>query len=128
MVVYADGVKPAKKIKKKLWPVMFSLVELPRTLRDSFRNKIISGVWVGREDPHSDVLYKNLINQIELLNEKSIQVKRNGDEILLNIDFYALVLDGPARSCSLGQVEHSGYYCCHYCLIRGIIVIYVFLP
>ena len=89
-----DGVSPAKSFKKKFWPVIFGLVELPRTLRDSIRNKIVSGVYFGNQKPTSNMLFSSLIQQINELNQKGIGVFRNNEEITVKIGFYGFTGDG----------------------------------
>jgi hypothetical protein len=45
LMVCADGTPIRKSSKmKEFWPVILSLIELPRSLRDSIKNKIISGI------------------------------------------------------------------------------------
>ena len=89
-----DGVSPAKSFKKKFWPVIFGLVELPRTLRDSIRNKIVSGVYFGNQKPTSNMLFSSLIQQINELNQKGIAIFRNNEEITVKIGFYGFTGDG----------------------------------
>ena len=44
LMICADGTPLRKSSKmKEFWPVILSLIELPRSLRDSIKNKIISG-------------------------------------------------------------------------------------
>ena len=53
-----------KVLRKKCWPVVFGLVELPRTLRNSFvsfNNKIISGVFICNQKPTSNMIFESLI-------------------------------------------------------------------
>jgi hypothetical protein len=120
LLVYDDGVKPANSFKQEFWPVIFTLAELPRTLRDSFRNKLIAGIYIGNSRPTSDILFENLIEQIDSLNINGITVLKNDNSIQMKINFYGLVCDGPATSISMHMVSHSGYYPCRYCLVRGI--------
>ena len=98
---------------------MFTLAELPRTLRDSFRNKLISGVFIGNSKPSSDILFENLVEQIDGLNINGVIVVKDDCQVKLKINFYGLVCDGPATSISMQMVIHSGYYPCRYCLVRG---------
>lgn len=119
LLVYADGVKPARSFKKECWPVLFTLAELPRTLRDSFRNKLISGVYIGNSKPSSDIMFENLIEQVDQLNMNGVTVVKNGSQIQLKVDFYGIVCDGPGTSLSINMVSHSGYYPCRYCIVRG---------
>ena len=74
-MIYADGVKPAKSFKKECWPVF--MCELPRTVRDSKNNKIISGVWFGKTKPTNDILFENLLNDLENLNYHGIEMLKN---------------------------------------------------
>ena len=78
-MLYSDGVSPAKSFKKHCWPVIIGLVELPRSLRDSIRNKIISGVFIGSQKPKFDMLFENLIDQINNLNVRGISVHKNNE-------------------------------------------------
>ena len=59
------------------------------------------------------------MNQINNLNEKYIKIERKGKKLMIKINFYGQLLDGLARYLCLNQNGQSGYYCCHYCLIRG---------
>lgn len=96
-MVYADGVCPAKSFKKKCWPVIFGLVELPRTLRDSIRNKIISGVYIGAKKPTSNMLFEALIDQLNKLNRNGILLERNNQKITIKINFYGFLGDGKNK-------------------------------
>ncbi len=81
---------------------------------------MIAGVYIGNSRPTSDILFENLIEQIDSLNIDGINVLKNDNSIQLKINFYGLVCDGPATSISMNMVSHSGYYPCRYCLVRGI--------
>ncbi len=118
-MIYADGVKPAKSFKRECWPVFIGLCELPITVRDSKNNKIISGVWIGRTKPSSDILFENLLDDLENLNSHGIEMVKNDKTIQIKVRLYGFCGDGPARSLTLNMVEHMGYYPCYYCLIRG---------
>lgn len=110
LLVYDDGVKPANSFKQECWPVIFTIAELPRSLRDSFRSKLIAGVFIGNSKPTSDILFENLIEQINALNINGVTVviPREGNAIQLKVDFYGMICDGPATSISMNMVTHSG--------------------
>lgn len=93
--------------------------ELPRTLRDSFRNKIITGVWTGHSKPSSDILFENLIENLAEINKFGIRILNQASNASIKVGIYGFAGDGPARSLVLHMVEHMGYYACYYCLIRG---------
>ncbi len=120
-MIYADGVKPAKSFKKECWPTFVGLCELPRPIRDSIRNKIICGVWIGSAKPSSDILFESLIDDLKDLNTHGLQILKNENKITIKVGLYGFCGDGPARSLTMNMVEHMGYYPCYYCLIRGLI-------
>ncbi len=99
--------------------MIFTLAELPRTLRDSFRNKLIAGIYIGNSKPTSDILFENLIQQIDSLNINGVTIVSDEKAVQLKINFYGLLCDGPATSISMDMVTHSGYYPCRYCIVRG---------
>ena len=51
LMVFSDGTPIKKSSYKQFWPVFVGLCQLPRTLRESIRNKIISGIWFGKKKP-----------------------------------------------------------------------------
>jgi hypothetical protein len=64
LMVFSDGTPIKKSTYKQFWPVFVGICELPRILRESFRNKIISGIWFGKTKPTSDILFEPLINDL----------------------------------------------------------------
>ena len=42
LILYTDGIQLTKN-KKHFWPIILSIVELPKNIRDSKRNKVIAG-------------------------------------------------------------------------------------
>ena len=126
-MIYADGVKPAKAFKKECWPVFIGLCELPRSVRDSKKNKIISGVWIGGSKPSSDILFENLFEDLEKLNSHGIEIVKKDRRIQIKVGLYGFCGDGPSRSLALNMVEHMGYYPCYYCLIRGLFLVIFYI-
>lgn len=73
-MIYTDGIQISKSSKKNFWPVICGLVELPISIRDSQKNKIIFGVWQGNTKPSSDILFENLKKMIQKINEYGITI------------------------------------------------------
>ena len=93
-MIFSDGVAPAKSFKKKCWPVVLGLIELPRTLRDSIKNKIISGVYIGSEKPTSEMLFSSLFCQINELNKNGITIYNDNEPKDIKIGIYGFTGDG----------------------------------
>lgn len=51
LMVFSDGTPIKKSTYKQFWPVFVGLCELPRNLRESIQNKIVSGIWFGKTKP-----------------------------------------------------------------------------
>lgn len=140
VIIYADGT-PIRNTttNKQFWPVVLGVAELPLSLRESVKNKIICGkiilkiklknnnntifniniigVWCGKKKPHSNTLFDAITT--ELNQHKSITISRNGYELNIKIDVYGFILDSPGRSDALWMKSHGGYYSCPYCFIPG---------
>ena len=72
LLTYTDGIQIYKSTaKRSVWPALCNIIELPQVIRESVCNKIISGIWAGKNKPKSDTLFSNLIQEI-------IKIKQNG--------------------------------------------------
>jgi len=118
LMIYTDGINLDKKNKSSLWPVVLSLIELPSEVRDSKANKFIFGVWKGKK-PKSKFLFDELIKFVDKWRNEGIKVNVAGELVSIKVDIYGLIADAPAKATSLFLKNHTGYYSCPYCKIRG---------
>jgi hypothetical protein len=119
-MVFSDGTPIKKSMYKQFWPVFVGLVELPRNLRESIRNKIISGIWFGKNKPTSDILFKNLIDELtSLKTSKGLEIIRGKDHYNVNIDLYGFLGDSPGRNLFLNMKQFNGYFGCPCCITPG---------
>jgi hypothetical protein len=119
LMVCSDGVVFSKQPIKSIWPVMLSIVELPPTLRNSAKNKIIAGVWYAAEKPNADILLNDLISQIEDFENNPIQITNSNFICNIGVKIYGLLADTPAKSMLLNMKGHSGFYACPICKHPG---------
>ena len=82
LMVYSDGISVSKSGSQNFWPVIVSLCELPITLRDSIKNKIVCGVWLGKKKPSSDILFTSLIEELRFINQTGICIQKNSKRTL----------------------------------------------
>ena len=97
-MVFSDGTPIKKSTYKQIWPVFVGLCELPRTLRESIQNKIISGIWYGKKKPTSDTLFETLLNELKSIKNNGIEIVRNEVHFNIAIDLYGFLADSPGRS------------------------------
>ena len=120
LMVYSDGTPIKKSTNKQFWPVFVGLCELPRSLRESIHNKILSGIWFGKNKPTSDILFETLITELNSFNDLGIEIIRQKDHFNIAINFYGFLADSPGRSMILNMTQFNGYYGCPLCLSPGI--------
>jgi hypothetical protein len=119
LMVFSDGTPIKKSTYKQFWPVFVGLCELPRNLRESIRNKIISGIWFGKTKPTSDILFEPLINDLKLINNKGIKISSSKGNHDVFINLYGLLGDSPGRNLFINMKQYNGYYGCPVCVTPG---------
>ena len=90
-------------------------------MRESIHNKIISGIWFGKNKPTSDILFETLINELNSINDKGIEIIRQKNHFNISIKLYGFLADSSGRSMILNMTQFNGYYGCPLCLSPGII-------
>ena len=119
IMAYTDGIQLSKSNGTCFYPVIIGLCELPYTIRDSVKNKIIFGVWSGTKKPNSDSLFGKLIEELNLINQFGITVRFNGEEITIKLKMYGVLSDTPAKATVLNMNLFNGKYGFPYCLNPG---------
>jgi len=112
-----DGIPVFKNPARSAYPVYLNIVELPPFLRESKRTKIIAGVWFGTGQPTSNILFSELISNV---NSLEIQIVHNGNPVNLKARLHVVQGDLPGKAKILDMKSHKGFFCCPYCFIRGI--------
>ena len=119
LMVFSDGTPIKKSTYKQFWPVFVGICELPRSMRESIRNKILSGIWYGRKKPNSDILFEKLVDEIKSINRNGIQITRNNQNYSIMIQLYGFLGDSPGRALFLNMKQFNGHYGCPLCLTPG---------
>jgi hypothetical protein len=112
----SDGVPVFKHPSRSAYPVYLNIVELPPFLRETKRTKIIAGVWFGTNQPTSDILFSELLSNVQNLE---ISIRPNDENICLKAKLHVAQGDLPFKAKMLDMKSHKGFFCCPYCLIRG---------
>jgi hypothetical protein len=119
LMVFSDGTPIKKATYKQFWPVFVGICELPRILRESIRNKIISGIWFGKTKPTSDILFEPFINDLKLINKKGIKINSSRGSFDFFVNLYGLLGDSPGRNVFINMKQYNGYYGCPFCITPG---------
>ncbi|RNA06260.1 hypothetical protein BpHYR1_004370 [Brachionus plicatilis] len=119
IMVYTDGMAVSKSNSKHFWPIIIGLCELPLSLRDSIKNKLVYGIWFRSKKPTSYILCSKLIEEIETINSNGIKFNRNFRAYNFSIKIYGILCDTPAKSMVLNMNQFNAYFGCAYCLNPG---------
>lgn len=118
-MLYTDGIQLAKSSRLNFWPVFVSVCELPPSIRESKRNKIIFGVWSGQNKPNTNVLFDGLVRRIAKLSTEGLECSLEKDKLYLTIGAYGFLGDTPAKALVMNIMNFNGEYGCPYCLNPG---------
>lgn len=119
LMAYTDGIQLSKSNGNCFYPVIIGICELPQTIRDSIKNKIVFGVWYGSKKPSSDILFEKLIEELNSINQDGIAIRLEDKEVTLKLKLYGVLSDTPAKATVLNMNNFNGNFGCPYCLNPG---------
>ena len=127
-----DGVNPFShnRITYSMWPIMLTLLNLPRKIRNLFNNIFLMGIIPGNGtqepkslDPYIDIIVEELLK----LSGTQMYDAYQGTKFNLKAEILMYVLDYPALG-KLFKISGSGAYKgCAWCDITGIHIVYLSL-
>ena len=117
LILNTDGVDPYNSSSAKLWPFMFTFVEVPPHLRSSFT--IVWGIWFDKhKKPDMNLYLKPFVSALEIINgEGGVTWKHpESNEVHRSpIRAPVIIADAPARAAVLNMQEHQSKYACNTC-------------
>ena len=111
-----DGIPVFKSTKSSLWPMLYTINELPFHDRVRRENILISGLWCG--DCHPNML-SFLSPQMETLNHLKVKGVRINEDICIRAMVLCGSCDLPAKASVLNFQPFNAFYGCPKCLQRG---------
>ncbi|XP_070549520.1 uncharacterized protein [Ptychodera flava] len=116
-----DGVALFRSSKFSIWPVYYSVNELPPKDRYQRRNRIFAGLWFGFRKPETKTFLKPFAESFKEMFEKGmpLQVPEKNTNITVRVILLSAVFDAPARCMFMECVQFNGMYGCPYCLAPG---------
>lgn len=121
-VYHIDGAPTVKSKTLNLWPMQCFVVELPISVRYSFKNIIFSGLWFGTKKPLLQMFQEKFVEQVEQLNVTGMQFQmREGGEIvtLTCLKVLGHLADLVAKAPSVNMKQFNGEFGCSVCLHPG---------
>lgn len=115
IVLNTDGISISKSSKKKCWPILAQIAELPYYLRNKYI--LFLGIWVEDVEPDPLIFFKPIIDKLKEGFKKGIEWKSTVDNKThvskITAPFFAG--DGPARAKVQGIQYPTGMSSCNYC-------------
>ena len=114
-----DGVPIFKSSRTEIWPVYYSILNLPASIRTKAKNIIMSGLWIGAGKPSFPHLLEPLLAEINHLTTVGIQIDLPTGIVTVKAKLVLGVFDLPAKASILSFKHHNGYCSCSVYLHPG---------
>lgn len=117
-----DGAPVFKSSKSQLWPLQFTICEIPPDMRHKY--VIVAGMWYGPEKP-------DIITFLKPFTENLVELSMDGFEwcipdtkkVLRSRVFAPVVcLDAPARASVTNVHQYNGEFGCNICEKKGVVI------
>ncbi|KAJ8316716.1 hypothetical protein KUTeg_005735 [Tegillarca granosa] len=116
-----DGVAIFKSSAFSVWPIYMVVNELPPSIRFRRENRILCGLWFGREKPNFPTFFKPFTELLwELYTDGFTITDENGTEKRCRALLLQMTCDSPAKCLFQDFTQFNGYYGCPYCLNPGV--------
>jgi hypothetical protein len=114
IILNADGVKTPQSSKGyQLWPLSFTIVNLPPKERRRYENVGLLSVFYGKHKPDAQKFLQAVI-------ENTNGLKFSVGDINIELVVTAFVADFPAKASFLNMISFNGKFGCSLCLIEGV--------
>lgn len=116
LMMNTDGVSIRKSSKTSVWPIMFSICEIPSYLRQRFM--IVSGIWCDVGDPPMNTLLKPIVEEICKIHQKGgVSWVHPVTKVQHSSMVHCPVIcaDAPARAKIQNILSHQGKTSCNTC-------------
>ena len=115
LAMNADGVRIINSQKRSLWPLWFSVHNLPPILRCKFVNIVLAKLWLGRGKHNWEIFF----GQIKERFCQTSTFDWNNCSWQVNFEIKLLVVDLPAKAAILNMNQFNAYFGCTSCLIES---------
>lgn len=119
-----DGVNPFShnRVAYSMWPIMLTLLNLPRKMRNTFGNILLLGIIPGngsQEPKNLDPYLEVFIDELLLLSGSTVFDAYQGAPFQLKVEILLYVLDYPGLGKILNMSGSGAYKGCMWCDIKG---------
>ncbi|KAJ8038200.1 hypothetical protein HOLleu_15545 [Holothuria leucospilota] len=116
---YTDGVPLFKSSKYSMWPLYFTINELPFSQRMMKENMLFGGIWYGEAKPLFHLFLKPSIESLQKLYEGVDVILPDGETKKVRGFLLCGTCDLPAKALVLNMTQFNGKHGCARCLQSG---------
>ncbi|KAG0444302.1 hypothetical protein HPB47_013947 [Ixodes persulcatus] len=110
-----DGSPLYKSSKSSVWPIQFTINELPPRVR--FEHCVLAGLWFGSSHPNMALFLEKFVEEVNALD--SLTWRHNSSTISSKVYALCCCVDAPARAEVRNHSHFNGYFGCPWCLASG---------
>ncbi|CAF1150085.1 unnamed protein product [Rotaria sordida] len=120
LLLSSDGKPTIKSSSCSIWPVLASIIEIPRPYRDNKQNMILLCLWHSPRSPSAEQLLGHITTDLSRLITTGIDIEINSlGFIHFDVFVQGVCADAPGQSKITQMVAHNGYYGCRVCEYEG---------
>lgn len=110
-----DGSPIFKSSKTSVWPIQFTVNELPPSVR--LHHSTLAGLWFGKCHPDMSAFMEKFVDEV---NNMTPVTWMHGDHSHTSKAFVVCCsVDAPARAAVQNMVLFNGFFGCPWCLMKG---------
>jgi len=117
--LFCDGIPIFKSSKTTMWPVYYSILNLPPSVRTKASNILLGGLWIGPGKPPFEHLLKPLIKELNDLSTVGITITLATGNVTIKAKLVLGIFDLPAKAAILSTTLFNGEFGCQVCLHPG---------
>lgn len=117
-----DGVPVFKSSKSQLWPLQFTIAEIPPDVRHKY--VLVCGVWYGPDKLDMNTFLKPFSKDLSELEKHGFEwcMPNTQEKVLYKVYAPISCLDAVARASVMNIHQFNGHYGCNTCENQGVVI------
>ncbi|KAH3784411.1 uncharacterized protein LOC127841683 [Dreissena polymorpha] len=111
LTMNTDGIPLYNSSSVSLWPVLFTINNLPPNERFLTQNLLIWGLWQGSGKPCFKTYLNPLVEELNILSTQGIKL----NDVSMKVTLTCITMDLQAKAQVLEMVQHNGEHGCITC-------------
>ncbi|CAF3787006.1 unnamed protein product [Rotaria sordida] len=110
IMLHIDGEQVTKHGGKSLWSIQATLCEIPPPIRDNKKATMVFGIWFSNRHPDRNLLWTNIVHQIQQLFAEEISVKISNCQLKFIVRIQLITFDLPALALNCVSIDKQVFY------------------